>query len=131
MKRMLWALFASLFLAAGASAAVDIKNGNAWIKAVKQDQFEVDGNPMGKNMLLGYLQDLKDTKHIEGVVLKNPDKATDDHKRLLKVIADYLQIGAFTADNGQLAPIPAPAAPAAAAPAAAETATPAPAEGAN
>jgi len=109
MKRILWALFVSLFFVAGASAAVDIKNGNAWIKAVKQDQFEVDGNPMGKNMLLGYLQDLKDTKHIEGVVLKNPDKATDDHKRLLKVIADYLQIGAFTAENGQLAPIPGPA----------------------
>lgn len=122
MKRIVWALFVSLFLVTGAGAAVDIKNGNAWIKAVKQDQFEVDGNPMGKNMLLGYLQDLKDTKHIEGVVLKNPDKATDDHKRLLKVIADYLQIGAFTAENGQLAPIaaPAPAEPQPVAPAAAD-----------
>jgi hypothetical protein len=120
MKRMLWALFVSLFLVAGASAAVDIKNGNAWIKAVKQDQFEIDGNPMGKNMLLGYLQDLKDTKHIEGVVLKNPDKATDDHKRLLKVIADYLQIGAYTSDNGQLAPIAAPTPVESAAPASAE-----------
>jgi hypothetical protein len=131
MKRMLCALVASLFLAAGASAAPDIKNGNAWIKAVKQDQFEIDGNPMGKNMLLGYLQDLKDTKHIEGVVLKNPDKATGDHKRLLKVIADYLQIGAYTADNGQLAPI-APAAPAeVAAPAPAEAAAPTPAEDAH
>ena len=84
-----------------------MKDGNAWVKAVQKDQFEIDGNPMGKNMLLGYLQDLKDTKHIEGVVLKNPDKATDMHRHLLKTIADYLQISAYTpgATKGQFDPI--------------------------
>ena len=107
MQRILCGLIASLALLTSAGA-VDIKDGNAWVKAVQKDKFEIDGNPMGKNMLLGYLQDLKDTKHIEGVVLKNPDKATDDHRHLLKVIADYLQISAYTAGKGQLDPIPAP-----------------------
>jgi hypothetical protein len=104
MQRILIGLIASLAFAATAGA-VDIKDGNAWVKAVQQDKFEIDGNPMGKNMLLGYLQDLKDSKHIEGVVLKNPDKATADHKHLLKVIADFLKISAYTAGKGQLDPI--------------------------
>ena len=30
-------------------------------------------------------------------MLKNPDKATDDHRHLLKVIADFLQINAYSA----------------------------------
>ena len=106
MKRIVCSLVAALAFAASAGA-VDIKDGNAWVKAVDKDKFEIDGNPMGKNMLLGYLQDLKDSKHIEGVVLKNPDKATDDHRHLLKVIADYLQISAYTPGSakGQLEPI--------------------------
>ena len=106
MKRMLMGLAATLLAVASAGpSAVDIKGGNVWIKAVQQDKFEIDGNPMGKNMLLGYLQELKDSKSIEGVVLKNPDKATDDHRHLLKVIADFLQINAYSAGKDTLDPI--------------------------
>lgn len=104
MKRMLMGLAATL-LAVASAGAVDIKSGNVWIKAVQKDQFEIDGNPMGKNMLLGYLQELKDSKGIEGVVLKNPDKATDDHRHLLKVIADFLKINAYSAGKDTLDPI--------------------------
>ena len=105
MQRLLCIIIAVFALVSGASA-VDIKNGNAWVKAVEKDKFEIDGSPMGKNMLLGYLQDLKDSKHIEGVVLKNPEKATDDHRHLLKVIADYLQISAYSSSGkDQLDPI--------------------------
>jgi len=104
MRRILFGLLASLAFAAAASAS-DVKDGNAWVKAVAQDKFEIDGSPMGKNMLLGYLQELKDSKHIEGVVLKNPEKATADHRHLLKVIADFLKISAYSAGKGQLDPI--------------------------
>ncbi len=95
MKRF---LIASVLLAAGMAQAGSIKNGNAVVKAVEADKFQIDGTPMGKNMLLGYLQDLKDSKHITGVVLSNPDKASADQRHVIKVIADFLQIKAYAGD---------------------------------
>ncbi|MCU7372913.1 hypothetical protein [Tahibacter amnicola] len=105
MKRFIFALFTSLLFSFSAFAAKDIKDGNAYVKAVEQDQFLFEGNPLGKNMLLGSLQGLKDEGKITGVVLRNADKATDNHKHLLKVIADYLKIAAYTESNNQLTPL--------------------------
>jgi len=105
MKRLLTALF--FVLAAIAVQAADVKEGNAWVKAMAKDQFQIDGTPMGKNLLTGYLQELKESKHVTGLVLRNPDEASAEQKRLLRIIADYLQIRAYSADGGKLSPLPA------------------------
>lgn len=105
MKRFLLTLFACFGLAFAAYAAKDVKDGNAYVKAVQKDQFEFQGNPLGKNMLLGSLQSIKDEGNLTGVVLRNPDKATAEHKHLLKVIADYLQIQAYAGDGKNLQPL--------------------------
>lgn len=112
MKRLFISLLLAPMFAVGALAA-DVKDGNAWIKALPKDQYQIDRTPMGKNMLTGYLQELKDSKHITGLVLRNPDDASSEQKRLLRIMADYLQIEAYSADGGKLEPLPA-AAPAAA-----------------
>lgn len=105
MKRILFALFATFGLAFTAFAAKDIQDGNAYVKAVKDDQFLFQGNPLGKNMLLGSLQELKDEGKLTGVVLRNPGDASAQHKHLIKVIADYLQIQAFSGDAKNLQPL--------------------------
>lgn len=101
MKRILLVLFATFGLAFAALAARDVKDGNAYVKAVHKDQFLFQGNPLGKNMLLGSLQELKDEGELTGVVLRNPDEASPEHKHLLKVIADYLQIKAYSGSNAK------------------------------
>lgn len=105
MKRILLALFAVFGLAFAAYAAKDVKDGNAYVKAVDAEQFLFQGNPLGKNMLLGSLQELKDEGKLTGVVLRNPDKASAQHKHLLKVIADYLQIQAYSGEGKDLQPL--------------------------
>lgn len=105
MKRILFALFATFGLVFAAHAAKDVKDGNAYVKAVEKDQFLFQGNPLGKNMLLGSLQELKDEGKLTGVVLRNPDDASSEHKHLLKVIADYLQIQAYSGDAKNLQPL--------------------------
>lgn len=105
MKRILFALFAIFGLAFAAYAAKDVKDGNAYVKAVDTEQFLFQGNPLGKNMLLSSLQELKDEGQLTGVVLRNPDKASAQHKHLLKVIADYLQIQAYSGDGKDLQPL--------------------------
>ncbi|HSX59982.1 MAG TPA: hypothetical protein VLF18_07280 [Tahibacter sp.] len=105
MKRFLLVLFAVFGFAFAAYAAKDVKDGNAYVKAVEKDQFLFQGNPLGKNMLLGSLQELKDEGKLTGVVLRNPDKASAEHKHLLKVIADYLQITAYSGDGKDLQPL--------------------------
>lgn len=105
MKRFLLVLFASFGLAFAAFAARDVKNGNAYIKAIDKEQFLFQGNPLGKNMLLGSLQELKDEGKLTGVVLSNPDKASAEHKHLLKVIADYLQVEAYSGAGKNLQPL--------------------------
>ena len=105
MKRFLFVLFACFGLVFSAYAAKDLKDGNAYVKPIQKDQFEFQGNPLGKNMLLGSLQSLKDEGKLTGVVLRNPDKATPEHKHLIKVIADYLQIQAFTGEGKDLQPL--------------------------
>lgn len=104
MKRILIALFAAL-LSFSALAARDVKNGNAYVKPVDGDKFLFDGNPLGKNMLMSSLQELKDADKISGVVLRNADKASDEQRRLLKIIADYLKINAFVEDGKELKPL--------------------------
>ncbi|MBN8741771.1 MAG: hypothetical protein BGP24_16880 [Lysobacterales bacterium 69-70] len=103
MKRILLALFATFGLAFAAYAAKDVKDGNAYVKAVQKDQFLFQGNPLGKNMLLGSLQELKDEGQLTGVVLRNAGDASPEHRHLIKVIADYLQIKAYDKDLQPLA----------------------------
>lgn len=105
MKRFLLTLFATFGLIVAAHAAKDVKDGNAYVKAVDKDQFLFQGNPLGKNMLMSSLQELKDDSGLTGVVLRNPDKASAEHKHLLKVIADYLQINAYAGDGKDLQPL--------------------------
>jgi hypothetical protein len=104
MKRILLVLFALMF-SVSAFAARDVKDGNAYVKPSGADKFLFEGNPLGKNMLMSSLQELKDAGKVTGVVLRNADKASDEQRRLLKVIADYLQISAFIEDGKELKPL--------------------------
>ncbi|MEO8672434.1 MAG: hypothetical protein ABI411_14045 [Tahibacter sp.] len=104
MKSTFVVLIAGLLLSAAATAG-DVKNGNAYIKPVETDRFVIGGTPLGKNLLLARLQELKDSEHITGVVLRNADKASGEHRHLLKVISEYLEIAAFTEDGKNLAPL--------------------------
>lgn len=105
MKRFLTTL--SFILAAVTAHAADVKDGNAVIKALPKEQYQIDRMSMGKSMLTGYLQELKESKHITGLVLRNPHEASAEQKRLLRIMADYLQIEAYSAEGSNLEPLPA------------------------
>ena len=82
-----------------------IENGRVIILPEKNGQFSVDKYTMGKSQLLGYVGDLKDTKHVTGVVLKRVGQATSEQKHLVAEIAQYWQIEAFADSGDELTPL--------------------------
>lgn len=123
------AAFAALGFMAGAIASDGIDDGRVMVKAVKNNAFSTSAYVMGKAELFGYIGDLKDTKKITGIVLRNPDKATPEQKHVLAITAQAQHLEALVEDDGKLValvdPLAAPAAPVA--PAAAPAAALAPA----
>jgi len=118
----------ALLLTAFAAQARDSFDGNRLIvKPYKGDTFETGEYRFGKMELFGYVGDLKDSKHITGMLLRDGGKATDEQKHIIATIAQSQQIDAVIELDGKQQPLvdpkPAPAAPAAEAPAA-PTATP-------
>jgi hypothetical protein len=123
-KSILSATAVALFCLAGSSQARDpITDGKLQIKPVKDNQFEVGEYRFGKAEFFGYVGDLKDSKKITGLLLKQGEKATAEQKHVVFITAQTQQIEAFIELNGKAAPLVEEAAPAAPAPAAAPSGT--------
>ena len=117
-KSVLFSTAVALFSLAGASYARDaINDGKLQIKPVKDNQFEVGEYRFGKAEFFGYVGDLKDSKKITGLLLKQGEKASAEQKHVVFITAQTQQIDAFIELDGKAAPLveeAAPAAPAAA-----------------
>jgi len=88
----------------------------------KNDTFATGDYRFGKAELYGYVGDLKDSKHIKGMLLRDGAKATDEQKHIIATIAQSQQIDAVIELDGKQQPLvdpkPAAAPEAGAAPAA-------------
>ncbi|HET9032360.1 MAG TPA: hypothetical protein VFN25_05575 [Dokdonella sp.] len=108
MQTLLLMLVMSLFLATAAQAG-SIEDGRVVVKPVKENRYQVDGYTFGKAELFGYVSDLKETKKITGIVLKNgrskSSKATDEQRDSVASIGSTLQLETFTDDGGDLEPL--------------------------
>lgn len=109
MKNLVRGMVLALGLAVmgGASAASDVRDGNAIVTPTKTDKYSIGGATMGKAELFGYISDLKDTEHLTGVVLKRG--GTDEQRKAIGSIAKTLQLKAFEQDGRELKPIDPPA----------------------
>lgn len=101
-------LFAAAFMA-GAVHAADIKDGRAIVVPAKDERYSIDSFTFGKAELFGYLSDLKDTKKITGIVLKNgrkaTEKATDEQKRSVASIGSTLELETFSQEGKEVSPL--------------------------
>jgi hypothetical protein len=87
---LLLALFVS-----GVAHAGDIRDGRAIVTPAKEDRYKIDSYTFGKAELFGYISDLKETRKITGIVLKNgrsaSSKATDEQRHSIVSIGSTLQ----------------------------------------
>ena len=116
-------LAASLFAAASAFARDAFEGDRLIVKPFKNDTFATGEYRFGKAELFGYIGDLKDSKHIKGVLLRDGGQATDEQKHIIATIAQSQQIDAVIEVDGKQQPLvdpkaAAPAVEAGAAPAA-------------
>lgn len=122
-KFLIRAAFGALLVAATSAQARDAFDGDRLVvKPFKNDTFATGEYRFGKAELFGYIGDLKDSKHIKGVLLREGDKATDEQKHIIATIAQSQQLDAVIEVDGKQQPLvdpkPAAAADAGAAPAA-------------
>lgn len=107
-KTLLLLLVLSFFLA-GLAHAASIRDGRAVVTPAKEDHYTIDSYTFGKAELFGYLSDLKETKKITGIVLKNgrskDSKATDEQRKSIASIGNTLQLETFTQDGKELVPL--------------------------
>jgi hypothetical protein len=98
----------SLFLSTSVQAG-DIRDGRAIVTPAKEDRYTIDGYTFGKAELFGYISDLKETKKITGLVLKNGardrNKASDEQRKSIVSIGSTLQLETFTLESGDLTPL--------------------------
>jgi len=96
----------TLLLFTGASYASDpITDGKLLVKPAKDNQYEVGEYRFGKAEFFGYVGDLKDSKKITGIVLKQGNKASAEHKHVVFITAQTQQIDAFIELDGKIAPL--------------------------
>lgn len=115
MHKPIMAAAALLLASTAAFAGSDaIDNGHLLIKPAKNNTFATGGYIMGKAELFGYIGELKDSKKITGIVLRDADRATPEQKHLLAVTAQAQHIDALVDADGKLAPLadPTPSPPA-------------------
>ena len=113
-KSLLLSTAVALFCLAGASHARDaINDGKLQIKPIKDNQYEVGEYRFGKAEFFGYVGDLKDSKKITGLLLKQGEKASSEQKHVVFITAQTQQIEAFIELDGKAAPLVEEAAPAA------------------
>ncbi len=107
-QKLLVSLALALFLV-GAAHAGSIRDGNAVVTPVKEDRYKIDSYTFGKAELFGYISDLKETKKITGIVLKNghgkDNQATDEQRHSIASIGSTLQLETFTQDGKELTPL--------------------------
>jgi hypothetical protein len=107
----------ALLLTAFAAQARDSFDGDRLIvKPYKGDTFETGEYRFGKAELYGYIGDLKDSKHIKGMLLRDGGKASDEQKHIIATIAQSQQIDAVIELDGKQQPLVDPKPAAAAAP---------------
>ena len=114
---------ALLFAAVGASARDAVDGDRLVVKPFKNDTFQTGDYRFGKGELWGYVGDLKESKKIKGVLLRDGGKATDEQKHIIATIAQGQQIDAMIELDGQQQPLVDPKPAAAPAEAAAPAAT--------
>lgn len=118
-KSLIAALAASLLVASAACARDAIDDGHLLVKPAKNNTFSTGEFVMGKAELYGYLGDLKDSRKITGIVLRDADRATPEQKHLLVIAAQAQKLDALVEEHGKLEPLADPmAATAATAPSA-------------
>ncbi|MEO7014296.1 MAG: hypothetical protein ABI127_08270 [Dokdonella sp.] len=107
-KALLLLLALGLFLA-GVAHAASIRDGRAIVTPAKGDRYSIDSYTFGKAELFGYMSDLKETKKITGIVLKNgsnkDSQATDEQRHSVASIGNTLQLETFTQDGKELTPL--------------------------
>ena len=107
-KTLLIVLALGMFLA-GMAHAGSIRDGKAVVTPAKEDRYTIDSFTFGKAELFGYISDLKETKKITGIVLKNgsskDSKATDEQRHSIASIGNTLQLETFTQDGKELTPL--------------------------
>lgn len=104
---VLMAAVAGLMLATTVHAT-DIKNGRAIVTPAKEDRYSIDAFTFGKAELFGYISDLKDTKKITGIVIKEKkgrEVVTEEQKRAVGSIGHTLQLETFVQQGKELVPI--------------------------
>jgi len=113
---------AFVFAAVSASARDAVDGERLVVKPFKNDTFQTGDYQFGKGELWGYVGDLKETKKIKGMLLRDGGKATDEQKHIIATIAQAQELDAVIELDGKQQPLidpkPAPATDAAAAPAA-------------
>ena len=109
-------------LGQASSDAVD--NGRLLVKPYKNNTFQTGAYRMGKAELFGYIGELKDSAKLTGIVLRDPERASDEQKHALAVTAKAQHIDAFVDEDGKLQPLVDPQAAPAATPVAVPAAAP-------
>ncbi len=107
-KTLLLLLVLSLFLG-GIAHAGSIRDGKAVVTPAKEDRYMIDSFTFGKAELFGYISELKETKKITGIVLKNgrskDSQATDEQRHSVASIGNTLHLETFTQDGKELTPL--------------------------
>ncbi len=104
-QKLLVMLALGLFLATAAQAG-SIRDGRVEVKSAADDRYQIDGYTFGKAELFGYISDLKETKKITGIVLKNgQSKSSDEQRNSVASIGATLQLETFTKDGRELVPL--------------------------
>ncbi|MBX3698791.1 MAG: hypothetical protein R3F08_03560 [Dokdonella sp.] len=98
----------AMFLSTAAHAG-DVRDGRAIVTPAKEDRYKIGSYTFGKAELFGYISELKETKKITGIVLKNgysdSNKATDEQRHSIASIGKTLQLETFTQDGRELEPL--------------------------
>ena len=96
----------AIFISATAMAGA-IRDGRAIVTPVKEDRYKIDSYTFGKAELFGYISELKETKKITGIVLKNgrDSKTTEEQRHSIVSIGNTLQLETFTQDGRDLTPL--------------------------
>ena len=97
------------FFLGGLAHAASIRDGKVVVTPAKEDRYNIDSYTFGKAELFGYISDLKETRKITGIVLKNgrgsDAKATDEQRHSIASIGDTLQLETFTQEGRELTPL--------------------------
>ena len=107
MRKMLIAAaaLAMTFVALSSQARESVEGDRIVVKPYKDGSFETGVYRFGKAELFGYIGDLKDTKKITGILLRDGGKATPQQKHLIAEIAKAQELEAAIELDGKQQPL--------------------------